>query len=99
MSLENTPIFIYMVKERIVLEENDKLIRLSLHDSKLRVVVVLFIAIGIFLPSSIYHIVLSQPEESHWTTGWPMSTPRSEIVGAVLADKIYIVGGFEKGLQ
>jgi hypothetical protein len=34
--------------------------------------------------------------ESFWTTGTPMSTTRSEIVGAVLGGKIYIIGGFDE---
>jgi N-acetylneuraminic acid mutarotase len=61
----------------------------------------LFIVIGISLPlllSSINQItVLAQPDESHWTTGAPVPTPRSEISGTVLDGKIYIVGGFDDG--
>ncbi|HKR72701.1 MAG TPA: kelch repeat-containing protein, partial [Candidatus Nitrosocosmicus sp.] len=53
---------------------------------------ILFIFISIFLLSSFdYPIVAAQ----HWITGAPIPTPRSEIAGAVLNDKIYIVGGFD----
>src|ERR687894_3279316 len=33
--------------------------------------------------------------QSSWTTGAPMPTPRSEIAGAALNGKIYIIGGFD----
>src|SRR5918994_693036 len=33
--------------------------------------------------------------QSSWTTGAPPPTPRSEIVGAALNGKIYIIGGFD----
>ena len=70
------------------------------HNLKLtKVEAILFIAIGFFLLSSICQMLAAataaQPEQSYWTTGTPMPTPRSEIAGAVLDDKIYIVGGFD----
>jgi len=69
---------------------------MSPHNLKLIVVVgILFISIGIFLPSSIYQMITAQSEPSHWTTGAPIPTPRSEVAGAVLNNKIYIVGGFD----
>ena len=34
--------------------------------------------------------------ESFWSTGAPMSMARSEIVGAALGGKVYIIGGFDK---
>jgi hypothetical protein len=33
--------------------------------------------------------------QSPWTTGAPLPTPRSEIAGAALNGKIYIIGGFD----
>src|SRR5215203_5077300 len=33
---------------------------------------------------------------SPWTTGAPIPTPRSEIAGAALNGKVYIIGGFDK---
>src|ERR671915_52539 len=33
--------------------------------------------------------------QSSWTTGAPLPTPRSEIAGAALNGKIYIIGGFD----
>ena len=33
---------------------------------------------------------------SHWTTGANMITPRTDFAGAVLNEKIYIIGGFNK---
>ena len=33
--------------------------------------------------------------QSFWTTGAPMPTARSEIAGAILDGKIYIIGGFD----
>ena len=68
-------------------------------DLKLIIVIgTIFFVIGNSLP--LFYInqvvaVLAQPEESHWTTGAPMPTPRSEITGTVLDDKIYIIGGFD----
>jgi N-acetylneuraminic acid mutarotase len=35
----------------------------------------------------------------NWTTGTPMPTPRSEIAGAALNGKIYIIGGYEEGYK
>ena len=62
---------------------------------KLKIIVgILFIAIGIFSPSSIYQIVVDQPEESHWTRGTSMLTARSEIAGAVLNDRNQLVLNF-----
>ena len=55
------------------------------------VVGILFIATSIFLHLANQQIVLAQ----QWLTGTPIPTPRSEIAGAVLDDKIYIVGGFD----
>ena len=34
--------------------------------------------------------------ESSWSAGAPMPIAKSEIVGAVLDDKVYIIGGFDK---
>ena len=36
---------------------------------------------------------------SPWTTGTPMPTPRSEIAGAALNGKVYIIGGFDESGQ
>jgi hypothetical protein len=33
---------------------------------------------------------------SPWTTGAPLPTPRSEIAGAALNGKVYIIGGFDE---
>src|ERR687898_927983 len=33
---------------------------------------------------------------SPWTTGAPIPTPRSEIAGAALNGKVYIIGGFDE---
>ena len=58
---------------------------------------ILFIVIGSSLPLLYinHKAVLAQLENSHWTTGAPLPTPRSEIAGTILDDKIYIVGGFD----
>lgn len=58
---------------------------------------ILFIVIGSSLPLLSVHqmAVLAQLEKSYWTIGAPLPTPRSEIAGTVLDDKIYIVGGFD----
>ena len=66
-------------------------------DLKLMMVVlvgILFIVIGSSLPLLSVHqmAVLAQLEKSYWTIGAPLPTPRSEIAGTVLDDKIYIVG-------
>ena len=34
-----------------------------------------------------------------WTNGKPMPTPRSEIAGAALNEKVYIIGGFDESGQ
>ena len=59
-------------------------------------VISLLVAI-IILPFSISFLAFSVPAstENYWTIGTPMPTARSEIAGAVLNDKIYIVGGFD----
>ena len=51
----------------------------------------------IILPFSISFLAFSLPAspENYWTIGTPISTARSEIAGAILNDKIYIVGGFD----
>src|SRR5919109_2897321 len=36
---------------------------------------------------------------SLWTTGAPLPTPRSEIAGAALNGKVYIIGGFDESGQ
>lgn len=36
---------------------------------------------------------------SPWTSGAPLPTPRSEIAGAALNGKIYIIGGFDESGQ
>ncbi|HYX55960.1 MAG TPA: kelch repeat-containing protein [Nitrososphaeraceae archaeon] len=52
----------------------------------------------LFLLSILYVLPLSNAQtstsKSFWTIGAPMPTARSEIVGALLDDKIYIIGGF-----
>jgi N-acetylneuraminic acid mutarotase len=70
------------------------------HDLKLMIGMlagILFIVTGSFLPLLCINqmAVLAQLEKSHWTTGAPLPTPRSEIAGTVLNDKIYVVGGFD----
>ena len=70
------------------------------NDLKLMIIVlagILFIIIGSSLPLLCINqmTVLAQLEKSYWTTGTPLPTPRSEIAGTVLNDKIYIVGGFD----
>ena len=54
-----------------------------------------------FLSSSLFLVIpsasssASSAVDSFWTTGFPMPTARSEIAGAALNDKIYIIGGFD----
>src|ERR1051325_6873589 len=36
---------------------------------------------------------------SHWTNGSPLPSPRSEVAGAALNGKIYIIGGFDRSGQ
>jgi hypothetical protein len=55
----------------------------------------------LFLSSSLFLVlplvqVSSSATGSFWTTGTPMPTARSEITGAALNNKIYIVGGFDE---
>jgi N-acetylneuraminic acid mutarotase len=38
----------------------------------------------------------SSTAQSFWATGAPMPSPRSEIAGAILDSKIYIIGGFDE---
>jgi Kelch motif len=40
--------------------------------------------------------LLKPNNSSYWTTGAPLPTPRSEIAGAALNGKIYIIGGFDE---
>ncbi|HEY6405721.1 MAG TPA: kelch repeat-containing protein, partial [Nitrososphaeraceae archaeon] len=40
--------------------------------------------------------LLKSNNSSYWTTGAPLPTPRSEIAGAALNGKIYIIGGFDE---
>ena len=58
----------------------------------------LFLLFSLFLviPSVQASSSSSLATDSFWTTGAPMSTARSEIAGAVLNGKIYIVGGFDE---
>ena len=55
-----------------------------------------------FLSSSLFLVIpsasssASSAVDSFWTTGFPMPTARSEIAGAALNDKIYIIGGFDE---
>jgi N-acetylneuraminic acid mutarotase len=75
---------------------------------------VTFCIIGVFyLPFSIivsytvYHNYSYAQDEnqlnfnnsSFWTTGAPLPTPRSEIAGTALNEKIYIIGGFDESGQ
>jgi N-acetylneuraminic acid mutarotase len=56
----------------------------------------------LFLTSSLLLMVhsaqasLSSSTDSIWITGTPMPTARSEVAGAALNNKIYIVGGFDE---
>ncbi|MGB8133947.1 MAG: kelch repeat-containing protein, partial [Nitrososphaeraceae archaeon] len=76
--------------------------------------IITFCIIGVFyLPFSIvvsytgYHIYsyaqgenqLNFNNSSFWTTGAPLPTPRSEIAGTALNEKIYIIGGFDESGQ
>ncbi len=38
----------------------------------------------------------SPPKSPFWTEGSPLPTPRTEIVGAALEDKVYVIGGFDE---
>jgi len=57
-----------------------------------------FLSFGLFLagPSVQASSSSSLATDSFWTTEAPMPTARSEIVGAALNNKIYIVGGFDE---
>ena len=64
--------------------------------SSLSIIIIIFIAVSIYS----VHPLLSQQSppansNSTWMTGASIPTARSEIAGAALDGKIYIVGGFD----
>jgi N-acetylneuraminic acid mutarotase len=66
---------------------NQKLLKPILH--------MFFLSSGLLLVVPLVQ-ASSSAMESFWTTGPPMLTARSEIAGAALNDKIYIIGGFDE---
>src|SRR5215210_3101146 len=72
--------------------------RLHEHNLKLIISGSLIVTIIVVAPF-ISQVALSSLSftELYWNVGAPMPMPRSEIAGALLNDKIYIIGGFDNG--
>lgn len=65
--------------------------------SILSIIIIIFIAVSIY---SVHPLLSQQPppstnSNSSWMTGASIPTARSEIAGAALDGKIYVVGGFD----